>query len=115
MSMKAHLALIGTALVLAACTPSTPVPAPSGPAPASASPTLTLRSPEPEPSAAPVKCAYPSTTIPDKVMVRDVFHAGSSVRDTCVENSEKDAYFEYLPDPCGHHLGVKTSSIVARR
>lgn len=48
-------------------------------------------------------------------MVRDVFNAGSGVTETCVDKSAEEAYFEYLPDPCGRGLGVKTSSIIARR
>lgn len=61
------------------------------------------------------QCAYPSATIPDKVMVRDLFREGARISEACVDRGADEAYFEYLPDPCGRELGVKTSSILARR
>lgn len=48
-------------------------------------------------------------------MVRDVFHEGTTVTEACVDRRPQDPFFEYLPDPCGRDLGVRTSSIVARR
>jgi hypothetical protein len=48
-------------------------------------------------------------------MVRDVFREGTGVTEACVDRRAEEAYFEYLPDPCGRDLGVKTSSIMARR
>lgn len=61
------------------------------------------------------ECAYPSDAIPDTVMVRDVFRTGTAVTPTCVDRGAAEAYREYLPDPCSRDLGVRTSSIVARR
>jgi len=130
--MKAYRTLIGTALLgsalsLAACATSSPgaQPAPSAPATWSAPATASgAPSPAPSESPAPVssdpspatgKCAYPSAGIPDKLMVRDVFRMGTNVTENCVDRGVDDAYFEYLPDPCGRDLGVRTSSIVARR
>lgn len=60
-------------------------------------------------------CSYRPEGIPDEVMVRDVFRTGSQGVEVCVDHGAEDAYFEYLPDPCDRDLGVKTSSIVARR
>jgi hypothetical protein len=119
LGMKAHLTLIGAALALAACAPSTPEasPTPSTKPEASATRSAAAASTSPSPDSVPVagKCAYPSDPIPDKVMVRDVFRTGTGVTPTCVDRGAEDAYAEYLPDPCDRDLGVKTSSIVARR
>jgi hypothetical protein len=122
MGMKASGSLIGAVLVLAACTPSPPSAAPSpSSSPALASPFASspasspALSPASEPSFAAESCAYPPVPIPDTAMVRDVFHAGSSVTENCVDKRAEDAYSEYLPDPCGRGLGVKTSSVTARR
>jgi hypothetical protein len=106
MSMKASLTLIGAALALAACTPSTPTPVSSQSRPSQIPVTAASSAPPPiialpsleSTSAVALKCAYSSASIPDQVMVRDVFGAGSDAT-----------------DPCDHDLGVKTSSIVARR
>lgn len=121
--MKAHLTLIGAVLLLAGCSP----PAHSS---SSASPSaVASRSPAASPTVPPVSspvvgrsedplagpCAYPSAAIPDKVMVRDVFRTGSHVVEVCVDHAADEASFEYLPDPCGRELGLKTSSIAARR
>ena len=48
-------------------------------------------------------------------MVRDVLHTGTGVTENCIDQRAADAYGEYLPDPCGRGLGIRTSSIVARR
>ncbi len=118
--MKAYLTLISAALALAACAPSTPeashTPSTKPEPRASVSPSLP---PSPRvaesPDSVPVNCAYPTDAVPEKVMVRDLFRTGSGVTPTCVDHGEKDAYAEFLPDPCGRDLGVKTSSIVGRR
>jgi len=121
--MKAYLALLGAVLVLVGCAPSQVGRTASG---ATASPSVTAEatptttgtaaaSSDPEPLVSPVACGYPSAGVPEKVMVRDVFHAGSSAIDACVDKGERDAYQEFLPDPCGHDLGDHTSSVVARR
>lgn len=124
MDMKAHLTLIGAVLVLAACTPAnrsagpTPAPAVSPSAVPATSPSASpTASPAGSPGLVPVtgNCKYASADIPDKVMVRDVFHEGSEVSETCVDHGAEEAYFEFLPDPCSRDLGVKTSSILARR
>jgi hypothetical protein len=118
LGMKAMLTLISSALALAACTPAahspTPLPSPSVPS-SSPSHSTPIVLPSELPTVAPVSCAYPATSIPDRVMVRDVYNVGSGVTETCVDKIADDVYFEYLPDPCGHGLGVKTSSIAARR
>jgi hypothetical protein len=122
MDMKARLILIGVVLLLAGCAPSISEasPDPSSRPRASAAPgagPTAPASPSQSPDMVPVsgECAYPSASIPDTVMVRDVFRAGAGVTQTCVDRGADDGYFEYLPDPCGSELGVKTSSIVARR
>ena len=118
--MRAFLTLAGAALLLSACAQSTPeasatpsaAPSVSAEPSASAEPSLSA---EPEVPVVPGKCAYPSAAIPDKVMVRDVFHTGTGVTENCVDHRADDAYYEYLPDPCARDLGIRTSSIVARR
>src|SRR5262245_44861902 len=141
--MKAYLALLAAAVVLVGCAPSqvgrsasgaTASPTATAPAVPTTTGTATTGtaatgtaatgtaatrtaapSSDPEPFVSPVACAYPSAGVPENVMVRDVFHAGSSAIDACVDSGERNAYQEFLPDPCGHDLGDHTSSVVARR
>jgi hypothetical protein len=113
--MKANLIIVGAALILAACAPSTPE-ASTTPAvnatPTAAAPSLSA---EPQPLAPPRTCAYSSTDVPDQAMVLDLFHNGTGVTENCVDHRPEEAYFEYLPDPCARGLGIRSSSIVARR